>query len=97
MTNSHLSRRGFLAATAGLAACSQPSAQRPPNIVILLADDMGYGDLSSYGCPDIRTPHTDSIGAQGVRFTHCYSNAPECTPTRTALMTGRYQQRGRRS
>lgn len=65
----------------------------PPNVVLLLADDMGYGDLSSYGCPDIRTPNIDSIGRGGVRFTQFYANAPECTPTRSALLTGRYQQR----
>jgi N-acetylgalactosamine-6-sulfatase len=64
-----------------------------PNIVLILADDLGYGDLSSYGCPDIRTPNIDSIGARGVRFTRFYDNAPECSPTRTALLTGRYQQR----
>jgi N-acetylgalactosamine-6-sulfatase len=58
-----------------------------------MADDLGSGDLSSYGCPDIRTPHIDSIGGRGVRFTRCYANAPECTPTRTALLTGRYPQR----
>ncbi len=89
-----LNRRSFLTAAAGLGvACSQQAARRPANIVILLADDLGYGDLSSYGCPDIQTPHIDAIGARGVRFTHCYANAPECTPTRTALLTGRYQQR----
>ena len=69
------------------------AASRRPNIVLLLADDLGYGDLASYGCPDIRTPNIDSIGSQGMRFLQCYANAPECTPTRTALMTGRYQQR----
>ncbi len=68
-------------------------AQTRPNIVLIMADDLGSGDLSSYGCPDIRTPNIDSIGKHGVRFTRCYANAPECTPTRTALMTGRYQHR----
>ncbi len=61
--------------------------------MLLVADDLGYGDLSNYGCPDIRTPNIDGIGAAGIRFTQCYANAPECTPTRTALLTGRYQQR----
>jgi N-acetylgalactosamine-6-sulfatase len=54
---------------------------------------MGYGDLGCYGCPDIRTPVIDRLASQGVRFTNFYSNAPECTPMRAALMTGRYQQR----
>ena len=69
------------------------AAQARPNVVLIMADDLGSSDLSSYGCPDIRTPHIDSIGKHGVRFTRCYANAPECTPTRTALMTGRYQHR----
>lgn len=64
-----------------------------PNIVLILADDMGYGDLSSYGHPEAKTPRIDRLGQQGVRFTQCYANGPECTPTRTALLTGRYQQR----
>jgi N-acetylgalactosamine-6-sulfatase len=63
------------------------------NIVLILADDLGYGDLGCYGCSDIRTPAIDRLAARGVRFTNYYANAPECTPTRTALMTGRYQQR----
>ena len=54
---------------------------------------MGYGDLGCYGCPDIRTPNIDNLARQGVRLTSFYSNGPECTPTRTALMTGRYQHR----
>jgi arylsulfatase A-like enzyme len=64
-----------------------------PNIIFILADDMGYGDLSSYGRTDLNTPHIDGIAAAGVRFTSHYSNGPSCTPTRTAFMTGRYQNR----
>jgi arylsulfatase A-like enzyme len=64
-----------------------------PNIIFLLADDMGYGDLGCYGVKDIRTPAIDRLAAQGVRFTQFYANGPECSPTRTALLTGRYQQR----
>ncbi len=64
----------------------------PPNIVFILADDMGYGDLACYDRKDIRTPHIDRLAAQGVRFTHHYANGAECTPTRTAFLTGRYQQ-----
>ncbi len=85
-----ITRRRFLTASGAALATG---ASRPPNIVLLLADDMGYGDLSSYGCPDIKTPNIDSIGRAGVRFTRFYANAPECTPTRSALLTGRYQQR----
>ncbi len=70
-----------------------PSAsQSQPNIVILFADDMGYGDLSSYGHPTIRTPHLDSLAAQGIRFTS-YEAAPWCVPSRVELMTGRYMAR----
>jgi len=58
-----------------------------------MADDLGYGDVGCYGCSDISTPAIDSLAADGVRFTTFYSNAPECTPTRTALLTGRYQHR----
>ncbi len=68
-------------------------AKRPPNIVFILSDDQGYGDLGCYGAPDLKTPHIDGLAAKGVRFTQYYANGPECTPTRTALMTGRYQQR----
>ncbi len=58
-----------------------------------MADDLGYGDVGCYGCSDIRTSAIDRLAAEGVRFTTFYSNAPECTPTRTALLTGRYQHR----
>jgi arylsulfatase A-like enzyme len=63
------------------------------NIVIILADDLGYGDLGCYGCPDIPTPNIDRLAAEGVRFTQFYANGPECTPTRTSLLSGRYQHR----
>lgn len=69
------------------------AADERPDIVLIVADNLGNGDLSCYGCPDINTPNIDRIAAQGVRFTNFYSNGPECSPTRTALMTGRYQQR----
>src|SRR5215510_12460398 len=62
----------------------------PPNIVFILSDDLGYGDLGCYGCKDIRTPNIDRLAKQGVRLTDCYSAAPVCTPTRAALLTGRY-------
>ncbi len=69
------------------------AADRPPNIVFVLADDLGYADLSSYGAPDVKTPHIDSLGRDGLRFTNFYSMAPECTPSRTAFLTGRFPQR----
>jgi arylsulfatase A-like enzyme len=60
---------------------------------LILADDLGYGDLGCYGAPDIRTPHLDGLAREGVKLTQGYANAPVCTPTRAALMTGRWQQR----
>lgn len=64
-------------------------AQRP-NIIYIMSDDMGYGDLGSYGRKDYATPHLDKLASQGIRFTNAYAAAPLCTPTRAALMTGRY-------
>ncbi|MEO6041570.1 MAG: sulfatase-like hydrolase/transferase [Croceibacterium sp.] len=64
-----------------------------PNIVFIMADDLGYADLSCYGRPDYRTPALDGLASQGLRFTHAYANSAVCTATRVALMTGRYQYR----
>jgi arylsulfatase A-like enzyme len=64
-----------------------------PDIVLIVLDDLGYGDLGCFGCTDIRTPHIDQLARQGVKSTNFYANGPVCTPTRAALMTGRYQQR----
>ncbi|MHB1326813.1 MAG: sulfatase-like hydrolase/transferase [Gemmatimonadales bacterium] len=66
---------------------------RTPNVVLIVTDDAGYGDLGSYGATDLRTPHLDALARAGVRFTDFYANAPLCTPTRAALISGRYQQR----
>ena len=94
-------RRNLLrtAATGGaalaVAATARPSdAQgRRPNIVFILADDMGYADVSCYGRRDLLTPNIDRIAAQGTRFTQAYANSPVCTASRVAIITGRYQTR----
>ncbi|MFA7003468.1 MAG: sulfatase-like hydrolase/transferase, partial [Verrucomicrobiia bacterium] len=65
------------------------AAGERPNIIVILADDMGYGDLACYGHPSIRTPNLDRMVAQGMRFTDFYVAAEVCTPSRAALMTGR--------
>jgi arylsulfatase A-like enzyme len=73
-------------------ALAQAQARRP-NIVFILADDMGYADISCYGRPDLVTPNIDRIAAQGTRFTQGYANSPVCTASRVAIITGRYQIR----
>jgi arylsulfatase A-like enzyme len=70
-----------------------PSAQRRPNIVMIVADDMGYGDIGVHGSKDIPTPNIDALARAGIRFTDAYVTGPHCSPTRAALLTGRYQQR----
>lgn len=68
------------------------SYAQQPNIVLILADDLGYGDLSSYGAHDMATPHIDALAATGMRFEEFYANSPVCSPTRASLLTGRYPQ-----
>lgn len=65
-------------------------AAERPNVVIIFADDLGYGDLGCYGSPTIRTPHLDRMATEGLRFTDFYSASEVCTPSRAALLTGRY-------
>ncbi len=64
-----------------------------PNIVVIVADDMGYGDIGAYGGKDIPTPNLDALARDGVRFTDAYVSGPYCSPTRAGLLTGRYPQR----
>lgn len=81
---------GTFAALSPVAPGTQPAK---PNVVLIITDDVGYGDVGSYGAPDIRTPNIDALAKRGVRMTHFYANASSCTPTRAGLITGRYQQR----
>ncbi len=88
-----LDRRGFLKAAAGAAWTSLRAAPaRTPNIVFIYADDLGYGDLGCYGSK-IRTPSLDRMASEGARFTQFYSANPVCSPSRAALLTGRYPTR----
>lgn len=63
-----------------------------PNILVIIVDDLGYGDLSSYGAEDLKSPHIDKLMAAGMRFDSFYANCPVCSPTRAALLSGRYQE-----
>src|SRR5688572_29972941 len=69
------------------------AADRKPNIIVIVADDLGYGDIGVHGCTDIPTPHIDSLAKGGVRCTQGYLSAPQCSPTRAGMLSGRYQQR----
>lgn len=71
----------------------QPSTDRPPNLILILVDDLGYGDVGFNGCRDIPTPHIDRLAAEGVVFTNGYVSYPVCGPSRAGLITGRYQDR----
>ncbi len=82
-------RTAFLLVLGGALACA-PSA---PNIVLILADDLGYGDLGCYGSRRLRTPHLDDLAAEGARFTQFYAGSAICAPSRCALLTGRHSGR----
>jgi arylsulfatase A len=90
--SNRFTRRQFGLGLAGGVGTAVGAARRP-NIVLFLADDLGWRDVSCFDAPDVRTPNVDAIARGGVRFVQYHCNAPECTPTRTALLTGRYQQR----
>ncbi|MEZ6066646.1 MAG: sulfatase [Planctomycetaceae bacterium] len=82
----------LIAFSISLLRLAQPApvhAAERPNVVVIFADDLGYGDLSCYGNPTIRTPHLDRMAAEGLRFTQFYSAASVCTPSRAGLLTGR--------
>jgi arylsulfatase A len=89
----NLGRRQVLAgaaALAGMGAGGRATARCPPNVIIVLADDLGYGDLATYGGQFIRTPNLDRLARQGVKLTDFYASANICTPSRAGLQTGRY-------
>jgi arylsulfatase A len=73
----------------GTPAAPAPAPERPPNVVLIVADDLGWGDLAAYGHPTIRTPRLDRMAAEGQRWTSFYAAAPYCTPSRAGLLTGR--------
>ncbi|MGD8499187.1 MAG: sulfatase-like hydrolase/transferase [Phycisphaerales bacterium] len=98
-SQSNYTRRDFLKATgAGVTMLATPermlaeerTASGKPNILMILVDDLGYGDLSSYGAADLKTPNIDRLVAAGVCFNNFYANCPVCSPTRASLLTGRY-------
>ena len=101
--NTRLYSRAFVLAQLALLALwscqalSAAAADSKPNIVVIMADDMGYGDLSCQGHPLIRTPHLDRLAAEGQRWTSFYASAPLCNPSRVAMMTGRMPIRIHRS
>ncbi|MEP7309611.1 MAG: sulfatase-like hydrolase/transferase [Acidobacteriota bacterium] len=86
---------GVLAAIPWLAIAGgqRPARTDTPNVVLIVTDDVGYGDFGSYGAPDVRTPQIDSLARDGVRLTDFYANGATCSPTRAGLISGRYQQR----
>ena len=96
-------RAGAFALLITVACAASAAAQTPaavqaapsrPNVILIITDDVGYGDIGSYGAPDIKTPNIDSLAKNGTRLTDFYA-APNCSPTRAMLISGRYQQRYR--
>ncbi|SVE61427.1 uncharacterized protein METZ01_LOCUS514281, partial [marine metagenome] len=76
-----------------LAVLKAEAASRPPNIIFILADDLGWAELGSYGNQFNETPHLDQLAKEGLRFTQAYASAPVCSPYRAAFLTGQYPAR----
>ncbi len=76
-----------------LTTAAVTAADKKPNVIVIVGDDMGYADVGFHGCKDIPTPHLDALAKSGVRFTNGYVSGPYCSPTRAGLLTGRYQTR----
>lgn len=85
-----VSRRQFLSTAAAAAPLLAQAPQRPPNVVLIVGDDLGYADVGCYGQEEIRTPHIDSLASDGRRFTQVYAGSTVCAPSRCCLMTGRH-------
>ena len=83
-------RREVLTGLSAMGAVAAAPGKRPPNVIVVLADDLGWGDLGAYGSSLIATPNLDRMARQGVRMTDFYASANICTPSRAGLMTGRY-------
>lgn len=77
----------------GAAAFASAEESRPPNVIVIFVDDLGYADLGCQGSPDVKTPHIDSLAKHGIRFTDGYVTSPQCAPSRAGLLTGLYQNR----
>ncbi|HEX2717349.1 MAG TPA: sulfatase-like hydrolase/transferase [Gemmatimonadaceae bacterium] len=92
MTPRPLAALLLLAAATALPIEAQRRDDRP-NVVVIIMDDLGYGDIGSYGAPDARTPNLDRLAREGVRFTDAYANGSNCSPTRAGFISGQYQQR----
>ena len=82
----------LLAQTTDAGASDDSLREVRPNVLVILVDDLGYGDLSSYGATDLKTPHVDGLMSRGMRFDNFYANCPVCSPTRAALLSGRYPE-----
>src|SRR5438034_1021487 len=83
----------FVLTVAVAASAADQAPMVRPNIVLVLDDDLGYGDLACFGSRDIQTPNLDRFAAESLRLTSCYAGHPNCSPSRTALMTGRTPSR----
>lgn len=91
-----MNRRNFMTTIAGGMASAPAflkAAGRRPNLVVVLCDDLGYGDLNCFGSPIVKTPHLDSFARQGMKFTDCYASAPVCSASRAGMLTGRTPDR----
>lgn len=87
-----MNRRSFLGSLAAAATPCLPQETTRPNIVVIMADDLGIGDVACFGAKDVRTPNLDRLAAKGVRFADWHSNSPVCSPSRASVLTGKYPQ-----